>query len=198
MKRQTFFWKKALHKLILWLETIENEEDIDRGMVSLFHHLHNVTQNCANLNNTDQVFLDFTNKHLFYDDEDDDHLPLPIYLCVKPSIGPKFIFNTLLSLGRLSTKRKIILNDTPRGWFCNTKLIGEENDPKSLKNYWNQVTIFSIIGLYFSNGQHMIDAVIIQAVNLLDIIIVNNKITFSEIPAVQLSYLLLEHDKVFE
>ena len=48
--------KKALHELILWLETIENEYDIDHGMVSLFCHLHHVTQNRANLNNTDQIF----------------------------------------------------------------------------------------------------------------------------------------------
>ena len=34
MKCQILLRKKALHELILWLETIENEEDIDRGMVS--------------------------------------------------------------------------------------------------------------------------------------------------------------------
>ena len=39
---------------MFWLETIENEEDIDHGMILLFHYLHHVTQNCAKLNNTDK------------------------------------------------------------------------------------------------------------------------------------------------
>ena len=73
--------------MTLWSETIENEEDVDHGMVSFFCHLHHVTQNCANLNNTDQIFLYFANKHLFYDDDDDYHLPIPVYSVIKPSMG---------------------------------------------------------------------------------------------------------------
>ena len=81
-------------------------------MVSLFRHLHHVTQNCANLNNTDQISPDFANKHLFYNDEDYDHLPDLVYSGFKPFMGPEFNLNTLLSLGRFSTERKILLNDT--------------------------------------------------------------------------------------
>ena len=65
----------------------ENEEDIYHGMVSLFLHLHHVTQNCANINNTDQNFPDFTNKHLFYDNSRDEHLLIPVYSGIKPSMG---------------------------------------------------------------------------------------------------------------
>ena len=79
--------KKALHELILWLDTLENEEDIDHGMVSLFHHLHHVTQNCANLNNTNKNFPDFTNKHLFYENGNDEHLTILVYSVIKPSMG---------------------------------------------------------------------------------------------------------------
>ena len=59
MKCQILFQKKSLHQLIFWLETIENEEDIGHGMVSLFCHLHHVTQNCTNINNTNKMFLYF-------------------------------------------------------------------------------------------------------------------------------------------
>ena len=55
-------------------------------MVSLFRHLHHVTQNCANLNNTDQTFPDFANKHIFYDDDDNEKLPIPVYSGIKPSM----------------------------------------------------------------------------------------------------------------
>ena len=52
--------------------------------------------------------------------------------------------------------------------------------------------------VFFPNVQRMIDAFIVQAGNLLDIVIINNKSTISEMPAVQLSDLLIEHDKYFE
>ena len=130
MKYQLLIRKKALHELILWLEIIENEGDIDHGMVSLFRHLYHVTQNCANLNNTDQIFLHLAKKHIFYYDDEYEHLPIPVYSGIKHSMGPAFILNALLSLGRFSTEREILLNDTLRGCFHNSKLIGEEDDPE--------------------------------------------------------------------
>ena len=108
-------------------------------MFSIFCHLHHITQNCANLNNTDQNFLDFTNKHIFYNDDDYEHLPIPVYSVIKPSIGPYFILNASLSLGRFSTTRKMLLNDTLRGWFLDEELICEEDDPEYLQNYSNEV-----------------------------------------------------------
>ena len=74
MKCQRLLQKQSLHELILWLLTIENEEDIDHRMVSVFRHLHHV-----NINNTDQILLDFSNKHLFYDNGNNEHLPIPVY-----------------------------------------------------------------------------------------------------------------------
>ena len=94
---------------------MENEEDIDHGMVSLFSQLHRVTQNCANINNTDQISPDFVNMHLFYNNDDYEHLPIPLYSGIKPSIAPAFILNTLLSLGKVSPERKLLLNDTRKG-----------------------------------------------------------------------------------
>ena len=43
IKCQILPQNKALHELILWLETMENMEDIDHGMVSLCCHLYHVT-----------------------------------------------------------------------------------------------------------------------------------------------------------
>ena len=44
----------------------------------------------------------------------------------------------------------------------------------------------------------MIHAFIIQAGDPLDTVIINNDITISEMPVVQLYALLIEHDEVFE
>ena len=57
----------------------------------------------------------------------------------------------------------------------------------------------SIISLFFfSNGQGMIDDFIVQAVDLLDSVVINKYINISEMSTVQLSAPLLEHDEVFE
>ena len=50
----------------------------------------------------------------------------------------------------------------------------------------------------FTYVQRMIDTFLIQAEDLLDSNIIKNKINISEMPSVQLSALLLEHDEVFE
>ena len=65
-------------------------------MVSLFRHLHHVTQNCANLNNTDQIFPDFSNKHLFYDDDDNEYLHTLVYSGIKPSMGSDLKKNIII------------------------------------------------------------------------------------------------------
>ena len=112
----------------------------------------------------------------------------------------EFIINTLLSLGKISTERELLLNFTLRGCFHNAKLIREEDDPEPLQNYSNQVMNIFVINqlVFFPNGQCIIDAFIIQAGDILDNVIINNEIAIYEMPAVQLSDLLLEHDEVIE
>ena len=51
--------------------------------------------------------------------------------------------------------------------------------------------------VFFLSGQCMIESFIIQAGYILDSIIINKKITISDMPVVQLSAILLEHDEVF-
>ena len=103
-------------------------------------------------------------------------------------------------MGIFSTERKLILNDTLRGCFRNAKLIEEEDDPESLQNYSNQVMNIFVNNqlVFFPNGQCMIDNFVIQAGDILDKVIINNKITIYDMPAVQILALLLEHDEVIE
>ena len=119
---------------------------------------------------------------------------------MKPSMGPEFILNALSSLGRFFTEHKLLLNGTLIVCFHNAKLIAEEDDSESLQNYSNQVMNIFVNNqlVFFPKGQRMIDAFIIQAGDLLDRVIINNKSNIYEMPAVQLSDLLLEHDELFE
>ena len=52
--------------------------------------------------------------------------------------------------------------------------------------------------VFFPNGKRMINTFTIQYGYLLDAVIINNEITIYEMPAVQLSAPLLEHDEVLE
>ena len=52
--------------------------------------------------------------------------------------------------------------------------------------------------VYFPNGQRMIEVFIIQSGDLLDSVIINNEITISDMPVVQVLALLLGHDEVVE
>ena len=201
MKCQVFFRKKALPELIAWVDSIELQyEDMYTPMVDLFRKLSYVVTNLDNLHDDDQRFLDFADEYLFYEDNDEDHLPIPVYSSIKPSMGPEFILNTLLSLGRFSTERELLLHNTLRDCFRHAKLIGDDEDEDSLKEYSNKVMhkYVSTQLMYFPNGQRMIDALIIQAGNLFDSVIIKNEIPIKEMPAVQLSALLLENDELFD
>ena len=133
-------------------------------MFSLFCYSHHVTFIFANLNNTDQNFLDFVIKYLYKYDVDDENLSIPVYSCIKPSMGPEFIWNTLLSLGIFSTERKLLLNGSLRVCFCNAKLIRKEDYPESLKNYSDQVMNIFVNNqfVFFTNGKRMIEDFIIH------------------------------------
>ena len=91
-------------------------------------------------------------------------------------MGPEFILNTLLSLCRFSTERELLLNETLRGCFRNSKLIGEEDFPGSLQNYSNQVMNIFVKNhhVFFPNSKRIIDTFIIQDGYILDDVIINN------------------------
>ena len=52
--------------------------------------------------------------------------------------------------------------------------------------------------MYYPNGQRIIDSWIVHAGDLFDSIIIDNEVPMTEMPAVQLSALLLERDDIFE
>ena len=122
------------------------------------------------------MFLDFSSKHLFYNDDNDEHLIILVYSGTKTFMGLEFILNILLSLVRFFTERELLLNDTLGYCFCDAKFIGEEDYHESLQSYSNQVMNIFVNNklVFFPNGQRMIDAFIIQAGDLLDCVIINN------------------------
>ena len=66
--------------------------------------------------------------------------------------------------------------------------MGEEDNPKSLQRYSNQVMNFFVNNqlVIFPNGQRMIDDFIIQAGDILDIVIIDIEINISEMLVLKL------------
>ena len=186
---------KALPELLLWLTNIEGEDNCDRDMVSLFRRLDRALSSSE-----DEEFRTFAYKHLIYKEDSNEHLPIPVYSYIKPTMAPEFILHILLSMGRFHTEREILLQPSLRDSFKNAKLIGTETDDESLTSYSNGLMnkFFNQQLIYYPNGQRIIDSWIIHAGDLFDSIIIDNEMPMTEMPAVQLSALLLERNDIFE
>lgn len=79
----------------------------------------------------DNDMWEFMKWNLLYDDEN-RHIPIPVFSYVKPTMGPRFILHILLSLGEFDTELDLILHQTLRDSLIYAKLIGPL-DNESLK-----------------------------------------------------------------
>ena len=104
--RQVLLRRKALPELLSWIEqTFSTLDPFQSDMVNLFKRIDNVlSQEEANLSEDDLAFLHQAKKHLLCDN-DDGHLPIPVYSYIKPTMGASFILHVLLSMGRFTTER---------------------------------------------------------------------------------------------
>ena len=125
------------------------------------------------------------------EDSDYDHLPIPVYSYIKPTMGTQFILHLLLSMGHFSTEIDLTLNETLRESFRYANLIGPLDDEESLQQYSNELLRKFIEEqlIYFPNSKRIIDSWIITAGELLDEIIVHDCIPINNMPAVQQSTL---------
>ena len=105
---------KALPELMSYLDSVEEEEDsvnsnYDEGryaMIELFKEINYII-NCENsliLNDEEQQFLQFTNVNFIDNNEQLKHLPIPVFLYIKPSLGIQFVHHILISMGKFSTQ----------------------------------------------------------------------------------------------
>ena len=125
------------------------------------------------------------------EDSDYDHLPIPVYSYIKPTMGTQFILHLLLLMGHFSTEIDLTLNETLRESFRYANLIGPLDDEESLQQYSNELLRKFIEEqlIYFPNSKRIIDSWIITAGELLDEIIVHDCIPINNMPAVQQSTL---------
>lgn len=207
LQRQVVVRKKALPEIIEWCNDIAEQEGINlddensnddpyglRTMILLFYDIKAVIDGdyeSDELGSSDG-FAEHVLKNLVYDDEEEDHLPIPIFSHVKPTTGIPFIMHILLSLGRFETEIDLTMHESVRKCFQHSKLIGIHEDEASLTKYANDLTRLYIEEqlCYYPNPKYIIDAWIITVHQLFRQIIVHDEIPVTEIPPVQLSTLI--------
>ena len=193
LQRQVRVRKKALPHVMLWCESLEESLDIDDDecdhileMIDLFKTINAVVHEDLEV---EDDLRELIFEELIYDDDEKEHLPIPVYSYIAPTMTTSFIIHFLLSEGEFETEIDILLHNSLRESFRYCKLIGPNDDEESLKHYANQLTKRYIEEQvqYFPNTQRVIDFWIITAHKLFYRIIVDDELPISDIPSVQLS-----------
>ena len=78
-------------------------------------------------------------KEIIYDSGRDEHLPVPLFLYLKTTLGVQFIHHILISLGRFTTEIDLTMQPSIRESLRYATLIGPSNDEEDLQRYSDQL-----------------------------------------------------------
>ena len=197
--------KRALPEIMLWCDKRQNETNIQNNvliMIQLFKDINTIVQSNDGgrsvLQGQQRIgdFDEFSTHvwtQLIYDDDDEkDHLPIPVFSYIIPTMSTSFLLHIMLSMGKFETEIDLITHQDLRGSLKYCHLIGNNTDEESLLQYANDLTRKWIIEQvqYFPNSQRVIDFWIITAYQLFCDVIVKNELPITEMPPVLLSTLL--------
>jgi len=184
LHNQVYLRTKAIPEMKEYLESVEVSNDIyDPSSVMMAFmqkliELHEIY--CGNMEfccDEDHELGLFIQDNMLYDD-DDRHIPIPVFSYVKPTLGPRFILHILLSLGEFETEIDLILHENLRESFRYAKLIGLENDEASLKEYSSHLLKRYIEEqlIFFPNSIKVLSQWIVTAGCLFDSVIIIIKV----------------------
>ena len=207
LQRQVRVRKKALSEINSWFEKTSQEEYDDHMllMVELFKRVHATVQSVDNDDRTTaedsteehQDFCRHVFTNLLHDDDNKDHLPIPVFSYITPTMTTSFVLHIMLSMGCFDTEIDLCMHQSLRECLRYCKLIGTDDDEVSLLEYTKVLTRRYIEEQvqYFPNTQRVIDYWIITAFRLFRRIIVDNDLPVTEMPPVQLSSLLASNEE---
>lgn len=168
-------------------DDIHNEESPLSIMVSLFKRIKMVLEfdeidtRSHDMELDDEidipVYQQFVHENLLHKkNEAEEHLPIPVFSYIKPTMGVSFILHILLSMGRFETEIDLTLHPNIKESFRYAKLIGEADDRESLKKDADALTRQFILSQvrFFPNSKRVIDHWIIVAANLFQKVIVDD------------------------
>ena len=131
-------------------------------------------------------FKSFLLKEIIYDSGRDEHLPVPVYLYLKSTLGVQFIHHILISLGRFTTEIDLTIQPSIREALRYAKLIGPSNNKQDLECYSDQLLYLWIEEQLqcFSIGRRILSEWIVIAGDLFDSVIVRDELAITQMPAV--------------
>ena len=97
-------------------------------MIKFFEKMCKVMNVTEGLTPEEIRFKKFLTKEIIYDSGKDEHLPVPVYSYLKPTLGVQFIHHILISLGRFRTEIDLTMQPSIRESLRYAKLIGRSND----------------------------------------------------------------------
>ena len=145
LQQQNYVRLKALPEIkiyILELEERIGQREINVGitkMINFFKRLLKVMDSNEKLSRADTGFRKFVLEEIIHVNRKEDHLPIPVYSYLKPTLGVQFIHHVMLSLGRFATEIDLTMQPTIRDSLRYAKLIGPSNDQDELEKYSNEL-----------------------------------------------------------
>ena len=191
---------KAINEAIKWLDDVISKDDDfyhSTGKFEIYHMMKEIYNVIVHPNNVeDEEFITHATRYLIYNDDEEEHLPIPVYSYIRPTMGTQFILHILLSLGRYTTEIDLILQPSLRDSFRYAKLIGSEDNIESLQKYSDEVFVLFIESqmIYFPNSRNIIDEWINVSADLFNEVIINNSIPINNMPPVQQTTLIKSID----
>ena len=135
--------KKALPEVVEWCKKVEETLDLEeegtdhiQEMVKLFRKISAVVHEGIDVNDE---FRDSIYTELVYDDNDKEHLPIPVFSYIVPTMKTSFLLHIMLSEGQFETEVDLLMHPRVKEFLRYCKFIGPNNDETSLNRYANEL-----------------------------------------------------------
>ena len=176
----------------------EDNYDAIKTIKDIFNDIHYVLQSNNNDLNDDEIsFKAHAKKNLLISHKQFYTLPTPVFSYTRPSNGAHFILHIMLSMGKFDTEIDLSLHPTLRDSLRYCQLIGLSDSPEDLTQYSNELMLkyFKEQVTTFPNSKHVLQSWIVEAAELFDSVIIENKLSTNDLPAVQQTALFNELDE---
>ena len=196
LQRQVFLREMAIPELVSWCDDVErNSQTLSYEVIQsikLMRDIITITVNGISDTNVNDELYDHILQNIIYSTKEEDHLPIPVYSYIKPTISISFLLHIMLSMGEYETEIDLLKHVSLRECFRCAKLIGPGNTEDELEYYASKLTKDYIVEQlqYFPNSQKILDSWIIMANNIFRSVIVHDEIPLCDMPSMQLTTLL--------
>ena len=119
-----------------------------------------------------------------YKSDEDNLLPIPVLSTTSPENPINFLLHIILSLGNYDTELDALTHPSFRDSLRSVKLIGENNDEESLRQYIREITKLYIESqiVYYPNSMKRTETYIVMAYGIFEDVILHNSISIFELP----------------